>query len=127
MVCPACGKDLGESATAVCPECGTGATGVVKTSAILIAAGSGHNVYRSVDEVPEELRDRLIQSTTGFNSATVIIADSRGRKELARALRSLPVEVSPAAAAASTRAVRVLGLLLLVLSLLLVWLVFFDR
>ncbi len=47
-------------------------------------------VYRSVDEVPVKLRTKLLKSTNGTNSATILIADRRGRKQIARAMRSLP-------------------------------------
>lgn len=64
--------------------------GTVKTSAILIADGQRTAVYRTVDELPPELRRKLAQSTTGSNAATVVIADRRGAQELIRAnLRAL--------------------------------------
>jgi hypothetical protein len=43
-----------------------------------------------VDEVPVRLRTRLLKSTNGANSATILIADRRGRKKIARAMRDLP-------------------------------------
>jgi hypothetical protein len=36
------------------------------------------------------LRTRLLKSTNGANSATILIADRRGRKEIAKAMRHLP-------------------------------------
>jgi hypothetical protein len=47
-------------------------------------------VYRSVEEVPARLRSQLVKSTNGTNSATILIADRRGRQEIARTMRSLP-------------------------------------
>jgi hypothetical protein len=47
-------------------------------------------VFRSVDEVPAGLRTRLLKSTNGANSATILIADRRGRQEIAKAMRHLP-------------------------------------
>jgi len=47
-------------------------------------------IYRSVDDVPAGLRSKLIRSTNGANSATILIADRRGRKEVAKAMRTLP-------------------------------------
>jgi hypothetical protein len=47
-------------------------------------------VYRSVDEVPVRLRTKLLKSTNGANSATILIADRRGRKQIAKAMRHLP-------------------------------------
>jgi class 3 adenylate cyclase len=60
------------------------------TSSVLISAAGADMVYRSVDEVPPRLRSRLLKSTNGANSATILIADRRGRKEIARAMRKLP-------------------------------------
>jgi len=46
-------------------------------------------MYRSMDEVPDPLRNRLLKSTNSPNSATILIADRRGRQEIAKAMRSL--------------------------------------
>ena len=62
----------------------------VKTSTIFIAKGGRTRVYRSVGEIPQRLRKELEESTNGFNSATILIADRRGRKEILRALQGLP-------------------------------------
>jgi len=47
-------------------------------------------VYRSVKDVPPPLRRKLLKSTNGLNSATILIADRRGREEIARAIQNLP-------------------------------------
>jgi hypothetical protein len=62
----------------------------MKTSTILISAGETDAVYRSVKEMPALLRRRLLKSTNGLNSATILIADRRGRQEIARAIQNLP-------------------------------------
>ena len=62
----------------------------VKTSTIFIAKGGRTRVYRSVSEIPQRLRKELEESTNGFNSATILIADRRGRREILRALQGLP-------------------------------------
>src|SRR5882757_5358422 len=62
----------------------------VKTSTIFIAKGGKTRVYHSVDEVPAKLRRQLEESTNGFNSATILIADRKGREEIVRALNGLP-------------------------------------
>jgi len=73
----------------------------LKSSTIFISIGDKTRVYRSVDDVPPRLRKKLEQSTNGINSATILIADRRGRQEIARAIRGLPSGVrSPIAAPA---------------------------
>ena len=62
----------------------------VKTSTIFIAKRGPTQVYRSVGEIPAKLRKELEESTNSFNSATILIADRRGREEILRALNGLP-------------------------------------
>ena len=99
MICPDCNHRF-EGDEDSCPRCG-GMKGVVKTSTILISAGGTRKVYRSVDEVPGPLRKRLLRSTHGLNSATIVIADRQGRKEIAKAIRSLPRAIRGEAQAVS--------------------------
>ena len=62
----------------------------VKSSTIFISVGDKTQVFRSVNDVPPRLRKKLEQSTNGINSATILIADRRGRAEIVRAIRGLP-------------------------------------
>src|ERR1700722_13577590 len=62
----------------------------VKTSTIFISVGNKTEVYRSVADVPPQLRKKLEQSTNGINSATILIADRKGKEEIVRAIRGLP-------------------------------------
>ena len=62
----------------------------VKSSTIFISVGDKTQVFRSVEDVPPRLRKKLEQSTNGINSATILIADRRGREEIVRAIRGLP-------------------------------------
>ena len=64
-----------------------------RTSTIFIATSDDTRVYRSVDDVPLPLRQKLLECTRGMNSATILIADKQGREELVRALQGRPSEV----------------------------------
>ncbi len=92
MTCTRCKKNFGLE-VARCPYCGEpnpDSSGLFQTSTVLISTGGADLVYRSVEEVPPGLRTKLLKSTNGANSATILIADQRGRKEIAKAMRNLP-------------------------------------
>ena len=136
MRCPRCRRLSDEELT--CPQCGAPlvTSGVVKTASILISVGDAEGVYRSVDELPEPLRAKFTVATQGLNSATILIADRRGRQEIARALRKLPQSAqrrlfrSASDALPQTMRVsvaNVVGLLLAGSTGLLVWLILTHR
>jgi hypothetical protein len=56
----------------------------------LISSGGADLVYRSLEEIPPGLRTRLLKSTGGQNSGTILIADRRGRQELSKTVGKLP-------------------------------------
>ena len=90
--CKKCRKRF-ETDESRCPHCGEPnpeTSGMFHTSAVLISSGGSDMVYRSVEDVPARLRTKLLKSTNGANSATILIADRRGRKEIAKAMRKLP-------------------------------------
>ena len=92
MICKRCRKRFEETGLR-CPHCGQPNpenSGVFQTSTVLISIDGAEMVYRSVDDVPARLRSQLVKSTNGTNSATILIADRRGRQEIARTMRSLP-------------------------------------
>src|ERR1035438_4088249 len=111
MVCPRCRFSLEKDSSGRCPKCGMPyartTSLVMKTSAVLIAAGGERQVYRSLNDVPANLRKMLQDTTSGANSATILIADRRGKEEIAKALERV-AESAPAGAASP--ALRVLGL-----------------
>lgn len=65
----------------------------LKSSTIFISVGNKTEVYRSVADVPPSLRKKLEQSTNGINSATILIADRKGKEEIVRAIRGLPSDL----------------------------------
>ena len=62
----------------------------LKTSTIFVAIGDETNVYRSLQDMPPQLRRKLRESSRAWNSATIMIADRRGRDELVRAMEGHP-------------------------------------
>jgi hypothetical protein len=64
-----------------------------KCSTIFVAIGNGLEVYRSLNDVPQATRRRLADAARGWNSATIMIADRRGRDELVRAIEGRPSRV----------------------------------
>ncbi|HEV3331596.1 MAG TPA: hypothetical protein VG096_11475 [Bryobacteraceae bacterium] len=92
MTCTRCRKSIDANAPK-CPYCGQprpeNSSGVFQTSTVLISSQGADMVYRSVEEIPPPLRNKLLQSTNNPNSRTILIADRRGRKEIANAMRQL--------------------------------------
>lgn len=65
---------------------------VLKRSTIFVSVGEDLQIFRSMREVPPRLRKKLIECTTAASSEVIIIADRRGKKEIEKALESLPPE-----------------------------------
>lgn len=87
--CPKCRAEF-ETHGGVCPECGVRlrrhVSGIVKTSVVMISADGEDALYSSVQEIPERLRKRLMETTTGDNSGTIVIADRAGKEQLTQVL-----------------------------------------
>jgi hypothetical protein len=101
--------------------------GVVKTSTILISSGEMRSVYRSVEEVPDSLKQQLLRSTNGLNSATIVIADREGRKEIAKAIRNLPTSAQPPEPPSSRlrpKILHLIGAVLLLTAAVVIWFIF---
>lgn len=64
-----------------------------KSATIFIGTAGSTKVYHSVSDVPAPLRRRLHETTQSPTSATILIADKRGREELIRALQGEPSNV----------------------------------
>jgi hypothetical protein len=60
-------------------------TRTLKCSTVFVSCGRELEVYRSVEEVPAEVRRRFLMTANGLQSATILIADRKGRQELLRA------------------------------------------
>ena len=110
----------------------------IRTSTILVGLKTKTEVYRSLKELPPRLRKKLIESTSGSNSGTILIADRGGRDEIVRSVQGRPsgVQTRVGATVASQRLEKVTTsrisevrrvwpeLLLLFLLALVIWVVF---
>lgn len=89
MTCPRCHSEF-DNRDGVCPECGIhlvrNVSGVMKTSAVMIAARGESGFYHSVQDVPEPLRTQLIETTTSPNSGIIVIADRAGKEQLTQVM-----------------------------------------
>jgi hypothetical protein len=105
MICPHCQFEF-ETAATHCPSCGIRIvrkiSGIVKTSSVMIATASENNFYRSVQEVPESLRRRLIETTNSESSGVVVIADRAGRDHWTDIVAHREAQQTPDAAAVAS-------------------------
>jgi hypothetical protein len=75
---------------------------MLKTSAVMISAAGERGFYRSVQDVPEPLRQQLLRVTASENSGTIVIADRAGKEQLTQIVarrESARRQISPASAA----------------------------
>lgn len=104
---------------------------VAKTRTVRIATGEGDRLYHSIEDVPDELRQIVMQTLEGPNSETVLIANQEAYDRLSQQFRDLPngleeVAQQPEDDAGKQRAARIWkwavgGSLLLISSLWLAW------
>ena len=86
-----------EATKARCPHCARrfdrGALGIVKASTVRVAAGETDEVYRSVDDLPPDLRHQLQRAINGPEAETILIADEKGREQIFAVIEGLPPDV----------------------------------
>jgi len=58
-----------------------------KVSTIVVGSGNTVRTYRSAEEMPPAVQRQMDQALSGENSATLLIADERGRQEILKSLR----------------------------------------
>jgi hypothetical protein len=131
MRCLACNRSF-EGDLENCPHCGeplrVKPVAMLKTSTILISSNDTDSVYRSVRDIPEPLRKKLLRSTSGLNARTILIADRRGQQQIARALQSLPgTPLSSPRPAPKLTVAQAAGILLAGATGVLAWLLLFRR
>jgi len=60
---------------------------VVKTSAVRVASGNQDRIFRSLDELPPALRERVVETIEGPNCETVLIANQAAYDRIADGAR----------------------------------------
>ena len=58
-----------------------------KTSTVFVAEGNSTVVYRSLEDVPEDVRQRIEAHTSDGNGLSLVFADRKGREEILRSFR----------------------------------------
>jgi hypothetical protein len=67
----------------------------LKSSTVFVSVGEKTRVFRSVEEVPPELKLHFERSKGRLRPRTLLIADAAGREEIVRALQGLPSSLKP--------------------------------
>lgn len=62
----------------------------IKRTTVYVAMGDSTQVFRAPEDMPAALRKKLVNSTRGMNSATILIADRGGREEIRKVLNGEP-------------------------------------
>lgn len=70
-----------------------GSVPTFRCSTIFVSEGEETLIYRSLSEMPTQLRKKITARTRGGASATIFIANRGGREELAKRLRGMPSRV----------------------------------
>ncbi len=66
---------------------------VVKTSAVRISTKEGERIYRTLDDVPQPLRDEVEKTVEGPRSQTILIANQEAYDHILRGVPELPPEM----------------------------------
>jgi hypothetical protein len=67
----------------------------LKSSTVFVSVGEETRVFRSVEDVPAELKLHFERSKGRLRPRTLLIADPAGREEIIRSLQGLPSSVKP--------------------------------
>ena len=67
----------------------------LKSSTVFVAVGDETKVFRSVDDVPADLKLHFERSKGRLRPRTLLIADAAGREEILKSVQGLPSSVKP--------------------------------
>ena len=84
MTCPRCSQAFRPGEPHFCAPADREV--LYKTSTVLITMGGSDRIYRSIDDAPEELREKMEKAAMSCDSASIVIADRAGRDKIEDAL-----------------------------------------
>ena len=66
---------------------------VLRTTSVRVADEQGERLYRSLEDVPPEMRDKIVESLDGEDSQTILIANQKAYDQIAEGGEELPEEL----------------------------------
>jgi hypothetical protein len=66
---------------------------VGRTGFVRVAASEGDRIYRSLDDLPEDLRERARLALEGSNAETILIADPESYERIVKSGGATPAEL----------------------------------
>ena len=66
---------------------------VGRTGFVRVASAQGDRIYRSLEELPEDLRDQARLALEGSNSETILIADPESYERIVKSGGATPAEL----------------------------------
>ena len=66
---------------------------VLRTTSVRVADEQGERLYQSLEDVPPEMRDKIVESLEGPESQTILIANQKAYDQIADGGEELPDEL----------------------------------
>lgn len=66
---------------------------VLRTTAVRVADEQGERLYGSLEDIPPEMRDKIVESFDGPDSQTILIANQKAYDQIADGGDELPEEL----------------------------------
>ena len=76
---------------------------VMRTGFVRVASSHGDRIYKSLDDLPETLRERARQTLDGPNADTILIADPEAYEWILEMGEGLPTEIQRARPPGTTK------------------------
>lgn len=66
---------------------------VLRTTSVRVSDKKGERLYDSLEQTPEELREKIVDSLNGSHSQTILIANQKAYDEIADGGEDMPEEL----------------------------------